>query len=52
MADRGASIRPELDRLVLQGIIPERARRLPAEGSPDQAITKMAAEWEAFKTRW
>ena len=52
MADRGASIKPELDRLVLQGIIPERARRLASEGSPDQAITRMADEWEAFKTRW
>jgi hypothetical protein len=52
MADRGASIKPELDRLVLQGIIPERARRLITEGSPDQAITRMAGEWEAFKTRW
>lgn len=52
MADRGASIKPELDRLVLQGIIPERARRLASEGSPDQAITRMAGEWEAFKSRW
>jgi hypothetical protein len=52
MADRGASIKPELDRLVLQGIIPERARRLGGDGNPDQAITRMAAEWEAFKTRW
>jgi hypothetical protein len=52
MADRGASIKPELDRLVLQGIIPERARRLGGEGSPDEAITSMVAEWEAFKARW
>lgn len=52
MADRGESIKPELDRLVLQGIIPERARRLAGEGSPDEAITRMAADWEAFKTRW
>jgi hypothetical protein len=52
MADHGAAIKPELDRLVLQGIIPERARRLAGEGSPEQVITRMAAEWEAFKTRW
>jgi hypothetical protein len=52
MADRGASIKPELNRLVLQGIIPERARRLVGEGSPDQAITRMAGEWEAFRARW
>ena len=52
MADRGASLKPELDRLVLQGIVPERARRLAGEGSPDQIITKTAAEWEAFKARW
>lgn len=52
MPDRGAAIKPELDRLVLQGIVPERARRLAGEGSPDQVITRMAAEWEAFKARW
>jgi tetratricopeptide (TPR) repeat protein len=51
--DRGAALRPDVDRLVLQGIIPDRARRL-ASPPPDleQAITSMAAEWDTFKKRW
>jgi hypothetical protein len=52
MPDRGAGLRPDLDRLVLQGIIPDRARRLTGQPDLEQAITGMAAEWEAFKQRW
>lgn len=51
--DRGASLRPDLDRLVIQGIIPERARR---QQGPDedleQAIARLAGEWERFKEHW
>jgi hypothetical protein len=51
--DRGAALRPDLDRLVLQGIIPERARRLSApDAELEQAIAVMAAEWDAFKEKW
>lgn len=51
--DRGAWLRPDLDRLVLQGIIPERVKRLEATApDPEQATTTMVAEWEAFKRRW
>jgi hypothetical protein len=51
--DRGASLRPDIDRLVLQGIIPDRARRLTSPPADlEQAITTMAAEWDAFKQRW
>jgi hypothetical protein len=52
MPDLGAGLRPDLDRLVLQGIIPDRARRLTGQQDLEQAITGMAAEWEAFKQRW
>jgi hypothetical protein len=51
--DRGASLRPDLDRLVIQGIIPERARRQQEEGEAlDQAIARLAGEWERFKEHW
>jgi hypothetical protein len=49
--DRGAALRADLNRLVVQAIIPERANRMIA---PDraQAVTGMLGEWEAFKTSW
>jgi hypothetical protein len=53
-ADGGAALRPDLDRLVREGIIPERVRRLPVAGTPDgeQALAGMLAEWDLVKNRW
>jgi tetratricopeptide (TPR) repeat protein len=49
--DRGAALRADLDRLMVQGIIPERAARLqPRDWKPTAAV--MLAEWEALKTSW
>lgn len=49
--DYGAALRADLDRLTLQGIIPERAMRLqPRE--PATAGGVMRSEWEALKARW
>jgi hypothetical protein len=45
-SDRGAALRGDLDRLVLRGIIPSRARALA------QATTTLEAEWDGFKERW
>jgi hypothetical protein len=48
---QGETLRNDLDRLVTQAIIPERARRLP----PPQraaAIEAMMADWEQMKGRW
>lgn len=51
--DRGAALRPDLDRLVRDAIIPERARRIQAGGGDvDQATTGMIAEWDAFVAKW
>jgi hypothetical protein len=44
--DHGAELRGDLDRLVQQAIIPERARILAQ--SPDT----LRLEWERFKERW
>ena len=49
--DRGAALRADLDRLVVQAIIPERVARLQIR-DPKQAAAGMLAEWEAFKSSW
>ena len=53
-ADRGAALRPDLDRLVRESIIPERVRRLPIAGTPEaeQAQAGLLSEWELIKERW
>jgi hypothetical protein len=51
--DRGAALRPELDELMRDGIIPDRARRAtPAGQDVDQTLATMMATWEAFKKDW
>ena len=49
--DRGVTLRADLDRLVTEGILPDRAARLPAR-ERGGALGSMTAEWEAFKARW
>ncbi len=54
--DGEASLREDLDRLMLQGIIPERARQrtrqpLDAEATIGE-MASMADEWEGIKRRW
>ena len=46
--DRGIALRADLDKLVIQGIIPDRAAKVPAR-ERRQAAATMAAEWDAFK---
>lgn len=50
-ADRGAALRGDLDRLMLQGIIPERAARI-APKDVAGTITGLTNEWNAFKASW
>ena len=49
--DRAAAMRADLDRLMLEVIIPERARKW---SGPDfqSSADLMKAEWEAFRTAW
>jgi hypothetical protein len=49
--DRGTALRADLDRLVVQGILPDRAARLPVRDRA-QALAGMIGEWEAFKAKW
>jgi hypothetical protein len=50
--DRGTALRTDLDRLVTQAIIPERAAKLAGKGDVKDAQAAMAAEWDAFKKAW
>jgi hypothetical protein len=50
--DRGAALRADLDRLMTQAIIPERAAKLAARGDQKEAASAMESEWEAFKKAW
>ena len=44
-------LRADLDRLVTQALIPERARMRPAREQAD-AASALRAEWELVKTQW
>jgi hypothetical protein len=50
--DRGAALRADLDRLVVQAIIPERAIKLAGAEDATTARTSMLSEWELFKATW
>ena len=53
MRDRGAALRADIDRLVQQALIPERARLLgtgPREA--EQAAASLTAEWERIRKDW
>jgi hypothetical protein len=49
--DRGVALRTDLDKLVIEGIIPDRAARMPARDRRQAAAT-LTAEWDAFKKIW
>jgi tetratricopeptide (TPR) repeat protein len=44
--DRGAALRADIDRLVVRGIVPDRAR------ATAQSPEVLRAQWEQFKERW
>jgi len=51
--DRGESLRADLDRAVLQAVIPERARLMAeSERDRERMATELRAAWEAIKKDW
>jgi hypothetical protein len=48
---RSASLRADLDKLVLEGVIPDRVQSLPADRRT-QAESDLRAEWALVKERW
>lgn len=49
--DRGVALRGDLDKLMTQGIIPDKTAKLPTRDR-SRAAASLAAEWEAFKKLW
>jgi len=49
--ESAVALRADLDRLVVEGIIPERARARPASEQPEAAAA-LGAEWDAVKSQW
>ena len=51
--DRGAALRADIDRLMQQALIPERARTLGLSAKEgEQALAGMLAEWDLIKKNW
>jgi hypothetical protein len=51
LGQRGAAARTELDALVMQAIIPDRARVI-APNAPDSVAASMRSQWDALKKAW
>ena len=49
--ERAPSLRADLDRLVLQGLVPDRVRHIAVDQRP-AAESQMKADWELVKERW
>lgn len=49
--ESSAALRADLDRLVTEALIPERARTRPAR-EQQEAQASLRAEWEAVKSQW
>ena len=49
--DHGAALRADLDRLVLQALIPERALKMSGR-DVIQTTASLASDWESFKAAW
>lgn len=49
--ERSATLRADLDKLVLEGIIPDRATAVPMDQRA-QSTSDLRAEWELVKQRW
>jgi len=51
--ERGLALRADLDQLMNEAIIPERARTLAsAEADRERAAASLRAAWEAVKREW
>jgi hypothetical protein len=49
--DTTAELRADLDRLVMQALVPERSRVM-AVRDPQEAVSALRAEWELLKQQW
>ena len=51
LGERASSLRADLDRLVVQGIIPDRVRHLQKDAQAG-AESQLKADWELVKEKW
>lgn len=49
--DRGAALRADVERLMVQAVLPERAARVLSKDRK-QTLAGMLNEWDAFKSNW
>jgi tetratricopeptide (TPR) repeat protein len=49
---RGAALRADLERLVTQVILPDRARQLTPGGDPRDALVVLQTQWDDVKRKW
>ena len=49
--ERSTALRADLDRLVLEGIVPDRVRHLVSEQQAG-AESQLKADWELVKEKW
>jgi hypothetical protein len=52
MDQDGARLRVDLDRLVTDVLLPERARQLAPNIDPRPALSFLTGQWEEFKKTW
>jgi hypothetical protein len=51
IGERAPALRADLDRLVLQGIVPDRVKHLALEERA-AAESQLKADWELVKEKW
>jgi hypothetical protein len=52
LGERGQALRQDLDRLMLQVILPERARELATDSDPRPTLALLEEQWAQVKTKW
>jgi hypothetical protein len=52
LGERGLALRADLDRLMRQVILPERARDLATGADPRPTLTLLERQWTQFKEKW
>jgi len=52
LGPRGVTLRADLDQLVTNVILPERARQLAPTGDAQAELTNLKAQWEELKKKW
>jgi hypothetical protein len=52
LGPRGAALREDLDRLILQVILPERAKQLADSADPRPVLADLESQWAQVKEKW